>query len=60
MSGRASGRETTIVGLQGIRLTGDGRNSFQIENVLAATAAAWALGIGPEIIRTGLETSAAE
>lgn len=52
-------QETTIVGLQGIRLTGDGRNSFQIENVLAATAAAWALGIGPEIIRTGLETSAA-
>ena len=52
-------QETTIVGLQGIRLTSDGRNSFQIENVLAATAAAWALGIGPEIIRTGLETSAA-
>jgi cyanophycin synthetase len=48
--------ETAIVSLQGIPLTDGGRDDFQIENVLAASGAAWALGIGSEIIRTGLET----
>jgi len=53
----ASGNdETPIVSLQGIPLTDGGSVDFEIENVLAATAAAWALGIGPELIRTGLET----
>ncbi len=53
----ASGNdETSIVSLQGIPLTDGGSVDFEIENVLAATAAAWALGIGPELIRTGLET----
>jgi cyanophycin synthetase len=48
--------ETAIVSLQGIPLTDGGRDDFQIENILAASGAAWALGIGSEIIRTGLET----
>ncbi|QLH49902.1 MAG: cyanophycin synthetase [Candidatus Accumulibacter cognatus] len=48
--------ETAIVSLQNIPLTEGGRVDFQIENVLAASGAAWALGIGSEIIRTGLET----
>ncbi|KFB75857.1 MAG: Cyanophycin synthetase [Candidatus Accumulibacter cognatus] len=48
--------ETAIVSLQNISLTDGGRVDFQIENVLAASGAAWALGIGSEIIRTGLET----
>ena len=53
----ASGdQEREIVGLHGVPLTSDGEAEFQVENVLAASAAAWALGIGPEIIRTGLET----
>ncbi|MBO3703677.1 MAG: cyanophycin synthetase [Candidatus Accumulibacter sp.] len=53
----ASGNdETPIVSLQGIPLTDGGSVDFEIENVLAATAAAWALGIGPDLIRTGLET----
>ena len=53
----ASGRdETVIVRLQGIPLTDAGRDDLQIENVLAAAAAAWALGIGSELTRTGLET----
>jgi cyanophycin synthetase len=42
--------------LQGIPLTDGGADAEQVENVLAAAAAAWALGLGPEIIRTGLET----
>lgn len=48
--------ETAIVSLQNIPLTDGGRVDFQIENILAASSAAWALGIGSEIIRTGLET----
>lgn len=53
----ASGQdEKAIVSLQGIPMTDGGRDDFQIENVLAASGAAWALGIGSEIIRTGLET----
>ncbi|HND56680.1 MAG TPA: cyanophycin synthetase, partial [Pirellulaceae bacterium] len=32
---------------------------FQVENVLAATAANWALGVPAEVIRVGLETFAA-
>ena len=47
--------ETAVVGVKGIPLTGGGAD-FQIDNVLAATGAAWALGIGNELIRTGLET----
>ncbi|HNI73889.1 MAG TPA: cyanophycin synthetase [Accumulibacter sp.] len=35
---------------------GNDANDWQIDNVLAATAAALALEIAPEIIRTGLET----
>ncbi len=53
----ASGQdERAIVSLDAIPLTAGGSVPFEIENVLAATAAAWALGIGAEIIRTGLET----
>jgi cyanophycin synthetase len=48
--------ETSLVKLRKIPLTDGGRLDFQIENVLAATAAALALGIAPEIIRTVLET----
>jgi len=50
------GEETSIVGVKGIPLTRNGPNGDQIENVLAAAGAAWALGIAPELIRTGLET----
>jgi cyanophycin synthetase len=48
--------EQAIVSLQSIPLTDAGTTAFQVENVLAASGAAWALGIGAEIIRTGLET----
>ncbi|WP_404976983.1 cyanophycin synthetase [Accumulibacter sp.] len=48
--------EQVIVSLRSVPISGGGSVDFQVENVLAASAAAWALGIGPEIIRTGLET----
>ncbi len=52
----AGEEETRIVGLPDVALTDGGRIAWQVENVLAATGTAWALGIAPEVIRTGLET----
>ena len=51
--------EFPILSLDRIPLTHGGRILFQVENVLAATAANWALGIPAEVIRNGLETFAA-
>lgn len=48
--------ETTLTRLTDIPLTDGGRAAFQTENVLAAVGAAWALGLTPELIRTGIET----
>jgi len=48
--------EQAIVNLEGVPLTGIEPGSGQVENILAAAGAAWALGIAPELIRTGLET----
>jgi cyanophycin synthetase len=36
-------------------LTGTGAGKVQIENVLAAAGAAWALGVSPGLIRAGIE-----
>jgi cyanophycin synthetase len=56
----ASGpNETKLAKLSDIPLTNGGSSTFQIENVLAAVGAAWALGIKPELIRTGIETFSA-
>jgi len=38
-----------------IPITGGGAVGFQIENVLAAVAATWALGITADLIRAGIE-----
>jgi cyanophycin synthetase len=48
--------ETKLAKLKDIPLTEGGGAAFQIENVLAAVSAAWALGIKPELMRTGVET----
>jgi cyanophycin synthetase len=51
----ADGKEETIVlDIKGVPLTHNGRIGFQIDNVLAATAAAWSLGIDLQTIRNGL------
>jgi len=44
--------------LTAIPLLGADRHSAQLEHVLAAVGAAWALGISPELIRAGIETFA--
>jgi len=48
--------EVLLAQLDDIPLTDSGLSSVQVENVLAAVAAAWALGISPELMRTGVET----
>jgi cyanophycin synthetase len=48
--------ETALISMNEIPITHSGRASFQVENALAAAAAAWALGLSQEAIRTGLET----
>ena len=50
--------EIPLLSFDRIPLTHNGRILFQVENVLAATAATWALGIAAEVIRAGLESFA--
>ena len=48
--------ETPLAKLIDIPLTRAGQDEQQIENVLAAVGAAWALNLSPEVMRTGIET----
>lgn len=48
--------ETRLVEANAIPLTAAGQDIRQLENVLAAVGAAWALGISPDLIRAGIET----
>ncbi len=52
--------EFTLLSLDRIPLTYNGRIGFQVENVLAAAAACWALGLPAEQIRLGLESFSAQ
>jgi cyanophycin synthetase len=49
-------REEVLLSLAQVPLTHAGSVGFQVENVLAATGAAWALGLPPGALRTGLES----
>jgi cyanophycin synthetase len=53
-------REVVVASLAKVPLTLGGRIGFQVENTLAATAAAWALGLSRDSIRAGLESFAAD
>lgn len=48
--------EVALAKLSNIPLTDGGKIPAQVENVLAAVGAAWALGITPDLIRIGIET----
>ena len=48
--------EISLARLKDVPLTEGGRNVQQTENVLAAVAAAWALDVSPDVMRTGIET----
>lgn len=49
-------RETRVAPLAQVPLTQEGKIGFQVDNALAATAAAWAVGLSTEVIRTALST----
>ncbi len=51
-------RETRLAHLDRVPLVHGGLASFQVENVLAAAAAAWRLGVPLELVRIGLESFA--
>jgi cyanophycin synthetase len=51
-------RETRLAHLDRVPLVHRGLVSFQVENVLAAAAAAWRLGVPLELVRLGLESFA--
>lgn len=48
--------EVPLASLIDIPLSEGGRVKAQVENVLAAIGAAWALDISPDVMRTGIET----
>lgn len=48
--------ETALTEVAAIPLTYAGRVAFQVENVLAAVATGWALGISHDLIRAGIVT----
>ena len=48
--------EIRLISLHLVPITHRGRIAFQVENALAAAAAAWSLGIPCEAIRVGLES----
>jgi cyanophycin synthetase len=49
-------QEEELIPLARVPLTHEGRVGFQVENVLAATAALWAIGLPQKAIRAGLES----
>ncbi|MDR0578679.1 MAG: cyanophycin synthetase [Candidatus Accumulibacter sp.] len=52
----SNGGEIPLARLKDVPFSEDGGNAGQTENVLAAVGAAWALGITPDVMRTGIET----
>jgi cyanophycin synthetase len=53
-------REVALMPIDRVPLTHGGRIGFQVENTLAAVAAAWGLGFTQETICAGLETFGAD
>ncbi len=49
-------RETYVTSLASVPLTHSGRIGFQVDNMLAAVAACWSVGISCEVMRAGLAT----
>jgi cyanophycin synthetase len=49
-------REQRVTSLGAVPLTRDGQIGFQVDNVLAATAACWSVGVSCEVMRMALAT----
>jgi cyanophycin synthetase len=56
----AQGKEEHKVALAGVPITRGGTIGFQVENVMASVAAAWAVGMSWDAIRAGLKTFVGE
>ena len=56
----AEGARVERIALQGVPLTRGGAISFQVENVMAAVAAAWATGVNWETVKSGLASFSAD
>jgi cyanophycin synthetase len=56
----AQGKLEHRVALAGVPITRNGAIGFQVENVMASLAAAWAIGMSWEAIRAGLKTFVGE
>jgi len=52
----SSAGDMALASLQSVPLTSGGAPRYQIENILASVAAAWALGISHELIRAVIQT----
>ena len=48
--------EVALIRLTDIPLTQGGKDTAQVENMLAAVAVAWALDVSLDVMRTGVET----
>ena len=48
--------EVALARLSDVPLTEGGKNTMQVENILAAVSAAWALDVSLDVMRTGIET----
>jgi cyanophycin synthetase len=53
---RTGDTETPLPKLASIQAASGGAGSFLADNILAAAAAAWALGIAPDLIQAGIKT----
>ena len=49
-------KEICLASLESVPLTRGGRVAFHIENILAALATGWALGLTPDLMQAGIET----
>ncbi len=56
----AEGARVERIALQGVPLTRGGAIGFQVENVMAAVAAAWAAGVNWDTVKSGLASFAAD
>ncbi len=56
----AEGARVERIPLQGVPLTRGGTINFQVENVMAAVAAAWAAGVNWETVKSGLASFSAD
>ncbi|HAT30913.1 MAG TPA: cyanophycin synthetase [Janthinobacterium sp.] len=52
----AEGKEMQLLALDQVPITRNGSIGFQVENVMASVAAAWAVGLSWDAIRAGLAT----